>query len=273
MVARPPSGPTLPAEPSRTVNGSAEFAPDERDRETRTMGVLSDFERRLEGAVEGFFARAFRSGVQPVELAKALQRYMGDTRHVAEDGVVVPNVFRFRLNPKDIDRLSTYGDKLRQELGEVALRTSKERGWMLRGPALVRLESSDEVNFGTYILNGRVEAVDRDATGAVTSAVRRGEPSARLRVVRGGEPGAEYPLQGPRVVAGRSSDCDVPLDDSTVSRRHAAFVLRGDDWWVVDLESTNGTRVNGSDTVEQRLRRGDRVELGEAVLEFAEASG
>lgn len=237
------------------------------------MGVLSDFERRLEGAVEGFFARTFRSGLEPVELAKAIQRYMGDTRHVVEDGIVVPNVFLVRISPKDHERLSTYGEKLREELGEVVVRTADERGWQLRGPALVRIEPDDEVSFGTYLLNGRVESVARDATGAVTSAVRRAGPSARLRVVRGGDPGAEYTLQGPRMVAGRGSDCAVPLDDTTVSRRHAAFVLRGDDWWVVDLDSTNGTRVNGTAAAEQRLRPGDRVELGEAVVEFSGGTG
>jgi hypothetical protein len=237
------------------------------------MGVLSEFERRLEGAVEGFFARAFRSGLQPVELAKAVQRYMDNTRHVTEDGVVVPNVYRFRLNPRDLERLGTYGERLRKELGEVVIRTSEERGWLLRGPALVRIEPDPDVAYGTYALNGKVEAVDRDATGAVMSVEE--SPSqhrpAFLRVVHGGSPGEEHPMHGQRLVAGRSSECDVILDDSTVSRRHAAFVLRGDDWWVVDLDSTNGTRVNGVSATEQRVRPGDRIELGEAMLELAKA--
>lgn len=235
------------------------------------MGVLSDFERRLEGAVEGFFARAFRSGLQPVELAKALQRYMDNSRHVTGDGIVVPNVFRFRLHPRDIERLTTYGDRLREELGEVVVQTSQERGWTLRGPALVRIDADDEVTFGTYALNGRVEAVDRDATGAVTSVSDvAGKALVGLRVVRGGEPGAEHVLRGSRVIAGRSSECEIELDDPTISRRHAAFVKRGEDWWVVDLESTNGTRVNGVSAVEQRIRPGDRVELGEAMVEVLE---
>jgi len=233
------------------------------------MGVLNDFERRLEGAVEGFFARAFRSGLEPVELAKAIQRYLGDNRHVVEDGIVVPNVFLLRISPKDLERLSTYGEKLREELGEVVVRTAEERGWELRGPALVRIEADDEVSFGTYLLNGKVQSVSRDATGAVTSAAPRGRAGARVRVIRGGQPGEERTLDGPRAVVGRGADCDLTLDDSTVSRRHAAFVRRGDDWWVVDLDSTNGTRVNGTATVEQRLRPGDRVEFGEAVLEFS----
>jgi hypothetical protein len=235
------------------------------------MGVLSDFERRLEGAVEGFFARAFRSGLQPVELAKAIQRYMENTRHVTDDGVVVPNVFRFRLNSRDIERLSTYGERLREELGEVVVRTSRERNWSLRGPALVVIDADDEITYGTYRLNRKVETVDQDATGAVTSVRETTAAQALVRVVRGGDTGAEHRLASTRVVAGRSSECDIELDDPTVSRRHAVFVQRGDDWWVVDLDSTNGTQVNGVAAVEQRLRPGDRIELGDAILEFVKA--
>jgi hypothetical protein len=85
------------------------------------MGVLQDFERRLEGAVEGFFARAFRSGVQPIELAKAVQRYAEDNQHVTADGVVVPNVYRLTVGPKDHERLAGFGASLPRELGELVV--------------------------------------------------------------------------------------------------------------------------------------------------------
>lgn len=233
------------------------------------MGVLNDFERRLEGAVEGFFARAFRSGLQPIELAKALRRYAEDTQHVTEDGVVVPNVYRFRVSSKDAERLSTFGERLQRELAEVVVGTAHEHGWQLRGPALVRLEESDEVRLGTYELAGRVESVDADTTGAVSEVSHtRRRDAVRLRVVQGGPSGTTFDLTSRRLVAGRRSDCDIHLDDPTVSREHAAFVRRGDAWWVVDLGSTNGVRVNGADVGERAIRPGDRIELGEAVLEL-----
>lgn len=239
------------------------------------MGALNRFERRLEEAVEGFFARTFRSGLQPIELAKALQRYAEDNQHVTEGGVVVPNVYLFRLSDRDLERLETFGDRLRRELGEVTVRTAAERGWRLRGPALVRLEPASDVAYGTYQLSGRVEAVDPDETSAVsaTRPGRDGRARLALRVVRGGAAGAEVPLAGSRLVAGRQSDCAIPLDDPTVSRQHAAFVNRAGDWWVIDLESTNGTRVNGTDVSEQSLVPGDRVELGEAVVELVDTGG
>ncbi|MBW3659271.1 MAG: DUF3662 and FHA domain-containing protein [Actinobacteria bacterium] len=238
------------------------------------MGVLQDFERRLEGAVEGFFARAFRSGVQPIELAKALQRYAEDTQHVTEDGVLVPNVYRFTLHPKDLERLETIGDQLPRELADVVARTAEERGWRLRGPIIVRLREGGEVSFGMYELAGRVEAVEAPpaspTTGAneASSAVPRSASGAGVRLTGG--TGSTIRLSGGRVVAGRLPDLPIALDDPTVSREHAAFVLRGRQWWVVDLGSTNGTRVNGTTAAEHPLEPGDRVELGEAVVEFVE---
>lgn len=245
------------------------------------MGVLQDFERRLEGAVEGFFARAFRSGLQPIELAKAVRRYAEDTQHITEDGVLVPNVYRLRLNPKDMERFSSYDESLREELAGVVTRTAEDRDWRLRGPALVRLESSEEVAYGMYELTARVEAVEGQASpssgngsGGGTSSVAVSEAdtsgSERPQLSVTGADTGPAPLTGARLTVGRLAACDVVVDDPTVSREHAAFVRRGRDWWLVDLGSTNGTRVNGRSVSEQRLGAGDRIELGEAVLEVVE---
>ena len=250
------------------------------------MGVLQDFERRLEGAVEGFFARLFTSGLQPIELAKGLQAYARDTQTVAADGVVVPNVYRFWIHPKDHERLTNLGVDLERELAAVVVGTAEERGWILRGPVLVRVEQSDEPPVGKYQLTGRIESVDAPlAAGEQAAASAPGPTGAReadhtqvlgrtpsgpprLRVVDGGLP-TEVELTG-RVVVGRAEGCTVTLDDATVSREHAAFVRRDEGWWVVDLNSTNGTRVNGRAAAEHPLQDGDRVTLGDAALEFVE---
>ncbi len=256
------------------------------------MGVLQEFERRLEGAVEGFFARAFRSGVQPVELAKAVQRYAESNQHVTSDGVVVPNVYRVAVGPKDHDRLQGYGTSLPRELAELVARTAAEREWILRGPARVKVELAEDLKLGRYRLAGRVEAVERDAPprqpAPPPEAARRDEPRAAIEhtqvvtaaprgdgalVVRtaGAHQGDRVDLVGSRVTIGRLPSCDLTIDDSTVSREHAAVVRRADGWWVIDLGSTNGTRVNGRRAAEHPLTHGDRLELGDVVVELAEA--
>ena len=282
------------------------------------MGVLQDFERRLEGAVEGFFARTLRSGLQPVELAKGLQRYARDTRQVTHDGVVVPNVYRFHVNPADLQRFERLGADLAEELAAVVTATALEEDWLLRGNVAVLIEPDQDVRVGRYELTARVESTGRrpvpsarsqipaqagpgtsddpdgvtndepsdEPVGAPASTPGHGSaphatqllgatapgpssPRAALRVVDGGSP-TVVRLQG-RTVAGRGSSCAVRLDDSTVSREHAAFVRRDGTWWVVDLGSTNGTAVNQRTAAEHALSDGDRVRLGDAVLEFVEA--
>ncbi len=257
------------------------------------MGVLQDFERRLEGAVEGFFARAFRSGLQPVELAKAIQRYAADTQHVTADGVVVPNVYRIEVSTKDHERLETFGEALPRELAEVLVATAADRGWHLRGPVKVRIAPDAAVQYGRYQLAGRVEVVEDPsapsggASGAAASAGTAAASGGRLdhtqvvdpapkrqlqlRVRSGGEVGTTVPVKRDRLTMGRHSECDVTLQDTTVSRKHAALVRRNDGWWAIDLGSTNGTSVNGTRAAEQRVRPGDRIELGDAVVELVEA--
>ena len=246
------------------------------------MGVLKDFERRLEGAVEGFFARAFGAGLQPVELAKALQRYAADRKMVAEDGVVVPNAYRFRISPKDHERLQSYGDALVDELTTVLHRTADERGWHLRGPGRVEIVADDDVSSGRYELAGKVEPGPMPSAsagrtqaavgGAPAPAGREPRPStvmAPAPVLRD-EDGHSHALTGSRLTVGRDPACDVVLSDPTVSREHAALVRRGGTWWVLDLGSTNGTRVRGVQAAEQPIAHGDDIAFGEAVLTFDE---
>lgn len=293
------------------------------------MGVLQDFERRLEGAVEGFFARLFRSGIQPIELAKALQRYAKDEQRVVADGIVVPNVFRIAVGDGDHERLAGYGASLPRELGEVVVRTAAERGWLLRGPVKVRILVDPAKRLGQFTVAGRVEAVvpgrsgigrpmepepapwgrpdayealgavaaAATATPAAPAAAPSGAPVApmlpvddapsggidrtqvvsaaplatRAVIVRSSDDaGRRLALTGSRLTVGRAPSSDLVLTDSTVSRDHAALVLRGDTWWVVDLGSTNGVRVNGLRTSEQPLGRGDRIEFGDVVVELVD---
>ena len=251
------------------------------------MGILRDFEKRLEGAVEGFFARTFRSGLQPIELAKAVQRYAGNYQQVGVDGVFVPNVYRFDLSSEDHERFSGFEDSLKAELAGVVKRTAADRGWRLQGPVRIELRDSEAVTVGTYELRGKVEAAAAAAVSAPsaaaavaapprpraedpakTSVMPRTSPTGAAALVLDGGGGRRLPLVDDATV-GRLPECDVSLDDPSVSRRHARIRNVGGAWTIEDLGSTNGVKVNGSRVGESGLADGDRLQLGTVELLFS----
>jgi hypothetical protein len=233
------------------------------------MSVLREFERRLEGAVEGFFARAFRSGLQPVELAKAVQRYAGNYQNVGVDGVFVPNVYRFELNPADHERFREFGESLANELSDVVSRTAAERGWQLRGPARVELAVSEDVPIGTYELRGKVEAAPGHEAARPSSARAPAEPTAATRAALElvDQAGQRITLPSQAII-GRMPGCDVQLDDPSVSRRHARISRANAGWLIEDLGSTNGVTVNGASVEREYLSGGEDIELGNVRMRF-----
>src|SRR4029450_13059530 len=144
----------------------------------RQMGILRDFERRLEGAVEGLFARAFRSGVQPVELGKRLVREVEDGRTVGVNRVYVPNVYVYELSPGDRERFADYEVALARELAALAVDTARERGWGMRGPPGAESEPGEALAVGRFRLSSRVEAdeQERDYAAAGPAGAAAAQP-------------------------------------------------------------------------------------------------
>jgi hypothetical protein len=254
------------------------------------MSILRDFEKRLEGAVEGFFARAFRSGLQPVELAKAIQRYEGDYQQVGVDAVYVPNVYRFTLSPADLERFSGFTRSLQRELADVARRTADERGWRTQGPIRIEFERSDEIRVGTFELRGKTEAPGAAVAPAAAPQQAAQMPSASpppaapaspsavapaptpvLRAVEGADAGKVFPLDKPVIVLGRLPECDITLTGAAVSRRHAKVQQEGGRWTITDLGSTNGVRINAQQVQVGEIRPGDRVEVGDITFTFLQS--
>ena len=252
------------------------------------MGILRDFEQRLEGAVEGLFARAFRSGVQPVELGKRLVREVEDGRTVGVNRVYVPNVYVYELSPADRERFADYEQALGHELAALAVDTARERDWAMLGPARIQFETADNLQVGRFRLGSRVEAAEQErdyaadgAAGPAAEAVgphtamlpgqrRRPRPQApaSLILVQGGQPIRTWPLATAEVSIGRAEQSDIPLADPGVSRNHARVVREGDDFIVEDLRSTNGTEVNGQPIRRRRLANGDLLKLASSTLQF-----
>jgi len=252
------------------------------------MGILRDFERRLEGAVEGVFGRMFKSGVQPVELGKRLRREMGDHKSVGVNRNYVPNVYTFELSTVDRERFKDYEGPLTTELATVAVETARENNWAMMGRARIEFVTDDSLTEGRFRVGGKVEADEPGEVApspAVPDAVQSAGPltamlpgevrqgrmraPASMTLLSGPRSGTGFfPLDSAELTIGRGENAGITLADPGISRMHARVVREGDDFVVEDLGSTNGTEVNGQLIKRRRLADGDRVRLGSSTLQF-----
>ena len=222
------------------------------------MGILSEFERRLEGAIEGIFAKAFRTGVHPVELATRILKELEAGKTVGVRQVWVPNRFTFRLSPADRERFEKTERSLRRELEQVVRDGAKERGWDLVGPAEVDFETDPSLKQGEFDCQAAlVEGGTGTSQPPVAEAPSPGPPpqpeAAELVFIAGGKPGKRHPITGDVTRLGRLADSDIVLADPGASRRHAEIRREDGRFVIADLGSTNGTLVNESTVTETAL--------------------
>jgi hypothetical protein len=214
---------------------------------------LKGFERRLERMVEGVFARAFRSGLRPVELGRRLVREMDDNRTVDVRGrTVVPNHFTVNLSGTDNDQFTDIADTLERELCEAAREHARDEGYTFLGPIEVDLVVTDSMHTGAFQIVGRLREGEGGA-GAGSLVLPTGE-----RVI----------LNEQVISIGRQPESTIVLADPNVSRNHAEIRPRGLGFVVVDLNSTNGSRVNGIRVTEQELVDGDELTFGNTRIRF-----
>jgi FHA domain-containing protein len=220
--------------------------------------ILRDFERRLGGLVEGLFSKAFRSGVQPVEIAKLIMREMEAGRSVGVSEVWAPNRFELSLSPEDAARYEQAEDAILSELRRVIREAAAERGWGLVGPPEVEFIVDEDLKKGDLACVATlVEGEDEGGGGGRASVVIREDGSERT-----------VALASDTVTIGRLADCDVVLKDKGASRKHAQLKLRDGTWTLTDLGSTNGTRLNGQTVQSRELADGDKIMIGTTLIEF-----
>jgi hypothetical protein len=256
------------------------------------VGVLQRFERRLGGLVEGAFAKVFKGDVQPVEIASALARETDDRKTVVGQGkVLVPNDFVVELGRHDFDRLNPWAEPLGDELAAMVREHAAEHRYSFVGPVSVALELMPGVDTGTFRIRSGVSAGDVVdggrivRSGSAASGMDAAGPPAnalpqrpRLVVTTGGKAKAGSPesrgeeqaffLTHSVTVIGRAAEADLRLNDPGVSRRHAEIRQESGAFWIVDLGSTNGLRVNETPVTRHELINGDRVEVGSTTMVF-----
>lgn len=243
------------------------------------MGLLERFEDSLDRMVNGAFAKAFKAEVQPVELAAALQREMNDRASVLDrDRTVVPNIFHVELSPHDFTRLAVFKEALGTELATLVRDYANEQRYTLLGAVRVTMTQDDALETGIFRVRSESRAEVVAAVPRIpVESVRAGEESVSVVAGAGGSSltaqpsleinGAMYPLARAITRMGRGTETDIRIDDPGVSRNHCEIVL-GTDVLLRDLNSTNGTWVNGERVTEVVLTNGSEVTVGGTVLRF-----
>jgi hypothetical protein len=284
------------------------------------MSLLRSIESKIEGLFEGVFGRAFRTHVQPVELARKLAKEMDEHRSVSVSRVYVPNEYTVYLSAGDRKQFASYEGSLIGELQEYLTEHAKRESYALLTAPRVSMATDADLAIGEFGIATRVAQPDdvlpplprsepervpaasvsipAPATPAAPPPVPRFpvpvpepdllpelelEPAATMvygspepEPEREPEPevvtltidGRAHQVTSEQVVLGRSRECDIRVEDGNVSRRHAELRRIGDDYWVVDLGSTNGTELNGRPVRREQLDDGDRITIGSTEIVF-----
>ena len=215
------------------------------------MGILDNFEKGLERAVNGAFAKTFKSGLQPVEITSALRREL-DTKAavVSRDRILAPNRFTVRMAPADFQRMSGLGPALVDELMQLVQQHAASQRYQFAGGLSISLAEDRSLT------EGMVQVDSSTVQGGVSWT-----PVLDIN-------GKRYPLVKSRTVIGRGSDADITVDDSGTSRRHVEILWDGSRAQVRDLGSTNGSQLNGSPVKQAILEPESIVTIGRTNIVF-----
>lgn len=226
------------------------------------MGILSDFEDRIASGIEGLFAGAFRSPVQPVEIARALTRAADDGRVLGVGTVYAPTSYTVAISAEDDEALGTFKPVLAGELATYLVDHARERAYLLSIRPQVTFAVHDDLKLGRFRVSAALAQAAEDDEGPAVRLPDAPSGASDLATVTVGDIDHDVALGGDEVSVGRLAECQIQLHDANVSRRHAAFMRLDDGWAIADLGSTNGTRVNGHPVERARLADGDVVEIG-----------
>lgn len=251
------------------------------------MDLLTRVERTLEDMVEGVFSRAFRTQLQPIEIAKRLTREVESHRAVSVSVTYVPNLYTAHLAQETYETFQAISGRLLAELEQYLREFAAERNYQAVGPFVVRLVGDVEVKAGDVHITvandpeatpsappvpSQLRSYGQSPDGAppATSAARHEAAqgsiiATALEIAFGEDAGRRIPLTD-GVTIGRGPANTVPLIDPGASRHHAEIVWEDDNWVLRDLGSTNGTLVNGHKITAHALRPGESMTIGQTTF-------
>lgn len=248
--------------------------------------AVKSFEKVVESMFDGFFSRAFKSSVKPLQIGRRLLQHIDAHREVdAEGRRVVPNTYVVNVSPSDREGFADLEPALLQELKQAISEYAKQEGYVVPGKIRVALHTDESMKKGRFAIDSHTDTPDEhtakrpslqtetpparqddanEASGTVDEH-EMSRPPARLTLPTG----QQISLREGHYSVGRSLDCDIVISDPNVSRVHAEFIAAAGDVIIRDKGSTNGTRVNGVAVHgDQLLQHGDVVTFGTAQVRF-----
>ena len=236
------------------------------------MGLLDKVERGIEKAVRGVFSTGSKAQVEPVEIASRLRREVDHKAiTIAAGRTLAPNVFDVLLSDDDFQRAQEWGTPLAEELCDVVINHVRSQGYTLQGPVRISFRRDEAHRPGDFEITSKTE---KSSSPAAAPAPRANVPAAPSRQPTRLQPvldidGQRYSLNAPSIVLGRSSEADILVDDTGVSRRHLEIQTAGGTATAVDLGSTNGSYVNGHKVAgSMELTDGSTITMGRTKIIF-----
>ena len=243
------------------------------------MGLLSRVEQTIERLIEGSAFRFFGGDLQPVEIAKRLARVMESQREIGPHGLSAPTQYGVRLSSTDYERFAPRRASFERDRADYLIQAASQRGLRLdRRPTVVLAREEGLARHAV-----RIDARHADDDARTIASTKDGH-TRRLWVTPSGarptdapprihllDPNAPSPIVVDHLPfsIGRSLDNDLPIADRRVSRHHALIKEIAGEVCLVDLDSTNGTSVNGEPIRQSVLADADTISLGGYPLTVA----
>ncbi len=201
----------------------------------------------MERFADGLSAAVFRGRMHPVDMANRLVRQADLMVTNEPTGPSIPNHFDVTVSDSDLDPgLDT--TQLNAELTQTLTATAADRGWRIGGPISVRVQADSSASRGSIKCTGKPIPAALAPWGEIVE--HRGDRS--------------FELKDNRCVVGRSENADIRLDEVEISRHHAVVFRQGGRVWIADLNSANGSSINGKPVTAEpaEIGSGDMLSFG-----------
>lgn len=215
--------------------------------------VLKRIEQKLEKLVEGTFTRVFPSSVKPIELGKRIRRVLEDKKTIGVQGqIIIPNRYVISLSPKDLENIESIQESIQREISSSIRDHANDENYHFQGTLTVEILSNSSLKTGSIEVDGLFE----ENKGGFPPGSLINENGERLIITE------------QKLSIGRDTKSTMQVVDVEVSRNHAEIRLLNTSFVLIDLQSTNGTFVNGQRVQEHTLQNFDQIKIGSTILLF-----